>query len=73
MTVDVYSKPACVACDATYRAMNKAGIKYNTFNVIEDHEAGDFARSLGYQELPVVVAGEEHWSGFRPERIRNLV
>ncbi|HAZ98329.1 MAG TPA: NrdH-redoxin, partial [Halomonas sp.] len=28
--------------------------------------------ALGYRQLPVVVVGEEHWSGFRPDRIQAL-
>jgi len=25
--------------------------------------------ALGYLQAPVVVAGDDHWSGFRPDRI----
>ena len=28
--------------------------------------------ALGYLQAPVVVAGSEHWSGFRPDRIKAL-
>jgi glutaredoxin-like protein NrdH len=28
--------------------------------------------SLGYLQAPVVVAGENHWSGFRPDEISKL-
>lgn len=34
--------------------------------------ARDYVMALGYLQAPVVVAGEEHWSGFRPERIKDL-
>ena len=27
---------------------------------------------LGYQQAPVVVAGEHHWSGFRPDRVKAV-
>jgi glutaredoxin-like protein NrdH len=26
-------------------------------------------RGLGYLQAPVVVAGDTHWSGFRPDQI----
>ena len=29
-------------------------------------------KGLGYQQAPVVVAGEDHWSGFRPDRIKAI-
>ena len=35
-------------------------------------EARDYVMALGYLQAPVVVAGNEHWSGFRPDRIKAL-
>jgi glutaredoxin-like protein NrdH len=29
-------------------------------------------RGLGYLQAPVVVAGDTHWSGFRPDQISAL-
>jgi glutaredoxin-like protein NrdH len=28
--------------------------------------------ALGHLQAPVVIAGESHWSGFRPDRIKAL-
>lgn len=72
MAVTVYSKPACVQCNATYRALDQAGIDYAIINITEDAEARDYVMGLGYLQAPVVVAGEEHWGGFRPDRIKEL-
>ncbi|WP_158171123.1 glutaredoxin-like protein NrdH [Rhodococcus sp. JT-3] len=72
MAVTVYSKPACVQCNATYRALDKAGIDYAIIDITEDAEARDYVMGLGYLQAPVVVAGEEHWGGFRPDRIKEL-
>lgn len=70
MSITVYSKPRCVQCDATYRAFNKAGVDYRVVDLTEDVAALDLVRSLGYTQAPVVVAGDEHWAGFRPDRIK---
>ena len=72
MSVIVYTKPACVRCNATYRALDQAGIDYNIIDIAEDAQARDYVMSLGYLQAPVVVAGEAHWSGFRPDRIKGL-
>ena len=72
MNITVYTKPACVQCNATYRALDKAGIEYNVIDISEDAEARDFVMALGYLQAPVVVAGDDHWSGFRPDRIKSL-
>jgi glutaredoxin-like protein NrdH len=70
--VTVYTKPACVQCTATYRALDKAGVSYTVVDITEDAEARDYVRALGYLQAPVVVSGEDHWSGFRPDRIKAL-
>ncbi len=73
MSITVYTKPACVQCNATYRALDKAGVEYEVVDISENPEARDDVMALGYLQAPVVVAGDEHWSGFRPDRIKSLV
>lgn len=72
MTVTVYTKPACVQCTATYRALDKAGLDYSIVDISIDSDARDYVMSLGYLQAPVVVADGETWSGFRPDRITAL-
>ena len=70
----VYTKPACVQCNAVFRALDKAGIAYEKVDVSTDTEALDYVMSLGYLQAPVVYAGpNNHFSGFRPDRIQQLV
>ncbi len=73
MSITVYTKPACVQCNATYRALDKAGIDYEVVDISQDPEARDYVMALGYLQAPVVVADDSHWSGFRPDRIKSLV
>lgn len=73
--VTVYTKPACVQCNATYRALEKAGISYESVDVTASPEALEYVQDLGYSQAPVVVVnadGENHWSGFRPDKIGQL-
>jgi glutaredoxin-like protein NrdH len=72
MTITVYSKPACVQCTATYRALDRKGVDYSIIDISEDSEALDRVRGLGYMQVPVVIAGEQHWAGFRPDMISTL-
>ncbi|CAM3231095.1 redoxin NrdH [Prescottella defluvii] len=72
MSITVYTKPACVQCNATYRALDKAGLEYDIVDISESPEARDYVMALGYLQAPVVVAGDDHWSGFRPDRIKAL-
>ncbi len=71
--ITVYTKPACVQCNATFRALDKAGVDYATVDITVDSDARDYVMGLGYlQAPPVVVAGGQHWSGFRPDRIAEV-
>lgn len=71
-TVIVYGRPACVQCNATYRALDKKGIEYQKVNVADDLEAREYVQQLGYMQAPVVVATTGHWGGFRPDKIEEL-
>lgn len=70
--ITVYTKPACVQCTATKKALDKAGVDYEMVDISLDDEARDYVMALGHLQAPVVVAGESHWSGFRPDRIKAL-
>ncbi|MCD7101817.1 glutaredoxin-like protein NrdH [Pseudoclavibacter sp. 13-3] len=72
MSVTVYSKPACVQCNATYRALDKRGIDYTVVDITEDAAALAQVKELGYMQAPVVVTDAGHWSGFRPDKIDAL-
>ena len=72
MSITVYTKPACVQCNATYKALDKAGLEYDLIDISEDADARDYVMALGYLQAPVVVVGDAHWSGFRPDRIKSL-
>ncbi|PWL17506.1 NrdH-redoxin [Falsochrobactrum shanghaiense] len=72
MTITVYSKPACVQCTATTRALDRQGIEYKLIDISADTQAFDLVQGMGYRQVPVVVAGETHWAGFRPDMIGAL-
>ncbi|MFW0108937.1 glutaredoxin-like protein NrdH [Rothia sp. P6271] len=72
MSVTVYTKPACMQCNMTYRALEKNGIEYNIVDITENEQALEDIKKLGYLQAPVVIAGDQHWSGFRPDLISSL-
>ncbi|ORM37787.1 glutaredoxin-like protein NrdH [Williamsia sp. 1135] len=73
MTITVYTKPACVQCNATYQALRKNNIPFEIVDIAADADARDALLALGYRQAPVVhVDADEHWSGFRPDRIKAL-
>ncbi len=73
MSITVYTKPSCVQCNATYRALDAKGIQYEIRDLSEDAAALEQVKALGYMQAPVVITDEGHWSGFRPDKIAELV
>lgn len=72
MSVTVFSKPACVQCTATIRALKASGVHYEVIDISSDRAAYDKVVDLGYRSLPVVMAGDTHWSGFQPDQIAAI-
>jgi glutaredoxin-like protein NrdH len=72
MRITIYTKNDCVQCHATKRAMESRGFEFEMVNVDLVPDAADELRAMGFRQLPVVVAGETQWSGFRPDMINRL-
>ncbi|QOV63098.1 glutaredoxin-like protein NrdH [Kosakonia pseudosacchari] len=72
MRITIYTRNDCVQCHATKRAMESRGLAFEMVNVDHVPEAADELRAMGFRQLPVVVAGETKWSGFRPDMINRL-
>ncbi|KAA8995478.1 glutaredoxin-like protein NrdH [Affinibrenneria salicis] len=72
MRITIFTKPDCVQCNATCRALDRKGIDYQLVDLTEDQQALQQIRDLGYQQVPVVMTADEHWSGFRPDKISAL-
>ena len=72
MSITVFTKANCVQCGATYRALDAKGIEYDIVDLSESAEGLDRVIALGYLQAPVVITDEDHWSGFRPDKIDEL-
>lgn len=69
----LYTKPGCVQCKMTKKDLTKKGIPFDEIDITEDHDALQFVLGLGYKQAPVVLIGQTHWSGFRPDMVRKFV
>ncbi|EGT5711042.1 glutaredoxin-like protein NrdH [Cronobacter dublinensis subsp. dublinensis] len=72
MCITIYTRNDCVQCHATKRALESRGIAFDTINLDEHPEAIDTLREQGFRQLPVVMADDLSWSGFRPDMINRL-
>ena len=70
--VTVYTLPACPQCDATKRFFNRNLIDFDEVKLQEDSGAYEIIKAKGFTQAPVVMAGEELWSGFRLEKLEAI-
>lgn len=70
--VTLYTSQGCVQCNATVREFKKNGISYEVVDMSVDEEALNRVKAMGFASAPVVFAGEDSWSGFRPDKIKAL-
>ncbi len=70
--VTVYGKPGCVQCKYTCRELEINCIPFTYIDVTTNPVALQQVQEMGFTELPVVVAGDETWSGFRINKLRNM-
>lgn len=63
--ITVYTRPGCGDCVATKVWLRKHGLPFTEVAAVT-------ALPFGYRSLPVVVCGDEHWSGFRLNRLLAL-
>lgn len=72
MSVTVYTKPRCVQCNATYKALDKEGIEFKSVDISVDTEAYEALVAEGHQSAPVVKSPIGDWAGFQPDKIKEL-
>jgi len=68
--VVVYTKPNCGGCIGTKRHLDRLGIPWSEAPIEDIHA---LAVEQGISAAPVVVAGEQMWGGYRPDRIDALI
>ncbi|KGD83968.1 ribonucleoside-diphosphate reductase class Ib glutaredoxin subunit [Pantoea sp. PNA 14-12] len=72
MRIIIYTKNHCVQCNATKNALDRHSIDYQLINLDTQPDAIDSLKALGYRQVPVVMTHDDHWSGFRPDKIARL-
>lgn len=73
--VAVYTtEPECIRCVLTKRVLTEKGVRFLEVDIRSNDAAREYVvDDLGYTEAPVVVVtDEDHWCGFRPDKIDAL-
>ena len=71
-TVTVFTTPNCAACRQTKRQFDKLGVVYDSIDLTQHPEQAEIFKEAGLAQAPIVVAGDQRWSGFRLEKIQGV-
>jgi len=72
--VIVYSKPSCVQCTATYRALDNKGVRYEVIDLTtQPVDVVESFKARGLMQAPIVITDADEWAGFQPDKIAALV
>lgn len=66
--------PECMRCTMTKRLLAQRGVRFIEVDIRTNPAAREYVvHDLGYTQAPVVVVSDEdHWSGFRPDKVDAL-
>jgi glutaredoxin-like protein NrdH len=72
--VVLYSQAGCMPCKMTKKRLEMRGIPHIVKDVQHDPDALAEIAALdeGYRSTPVVAFGDQHWAGYKPERIDEI-
>lgn len=71
--ITVYTKPACVHAMPTFPALDTAKAAYTAVSTSRKLCLMRHPDSGEYLAMPVVyLSPTQHWSGFRPDRLRSI-
>lgn len=68
----VYTKNGCVQCRMTERLLTQLHIPFTEHNLDQEPEYIDYLRDKGYQATPVIESKGFSFTGFRPDKLRQL-
>jgi glutaredoxin-like protein NrdH len=70
--ITVYTRPACGACIATKATLKSIGVEFTVADLADHPEVLEAAKKRDLLSAPIVVAGDEMWSGFDRDKLLSL-
>lgn len=71
-TVKVYGKDGCVQCNMTMKVLDSQGTSYSYASVTDLKEPVIDENGKQIRTAPIVVAGQQSWGGFNPDKLRGI-
>lgn len=74
MKVTIYTTPGCMQCKTLLSKLDREKVIYDVMNLEQHPELTEQFKELGMTQAPIVLTSDEFsFSGFRPDKINQLV
>lgn len=68
----IYGTPECTICTRLVAYCRRKSIPHTYVDLSRDSEALAWIRSLGYTSAPVSTIGDDHFHGYRIDKLKPL-
>lgn len=72
-TIRIYTQPNCSYCSQIKQFLSDHQLAYEEIDLSSDQEGQRFMEKRGYSALPVTVIGNQEISGFRLDKIKEIL
>ncbi|AND79666.1 glutaredoxin-like protein NrdH [Streptococcus pantholopis] len=71
--ITLFSKNNCMQCKMTKKFLEQHQADFTEINIDEHPEKIDYVKSLGFTAAPVIEAGDYVFSGFQPNKLKEII
>lgn len=71
--IKLYSLPGCTYCSQIKDYLKSQGLSFQEINLVDDEAGQSFMEERGYTALPVTIIGTHEISGFRLDKIKEIL
>lgn len=71
--IKVYSKPNCMQCEFTKKYLDDNNVEYVSVDINAEPGITEYLKDQGYQSMPVVEYKNVSFTGFRPDKLAEIV
>lgn len=71
--IKVYTTTGCGNCMQVKDYLKKAGLEFEELNILENKEAAEELKRLGYTSVPVTICGDICILGFNRAELDKLI
>ena len=73
MEIKVFSKNNCMQCKMVKRYLDDKQVEYKEINIDDEPQYVNYLLEKGFQTLPVIESEKETFSGFAPNKLKELL